>query len=505
MGIEETVEGLVGYARAHGLIEEEDAVWARNTVLDLIGADGAGFAAPVAPEEATSIDATLARLCSFARAAGAVGADEEDDALACRIMGALMPRPSAVAHRFNQLRAYDPRRATEWFHALAGDANFVRRAAIARDEKWVASTKWGDLEITINLSKPEKDPRAIARAGRAQSGSYPACALCAENVGYGGRGPASPLGAHPARQNLRAVPIDVGDETWALQYSPYAYFNEHCIAVAPVHRPMHIDATTFRRLLALTEALPHYFFGSNADLPIVGGSILSHDHFQGGRHTFPMERAAEGRRVTVAGFPDVEAREVVWPLSVLRLRAADPDRLVGAASRVLEAWRGYSDASAGIVAESGGARHNTITPIARRKGAAFELDLVLRCNVTSPEAPWGVFHPSEDLHHIKRENIGLIEVMGLAILPGRLKRELAAVERVLCEGGDFAADPLCAPHAAWAEGLRARYGAIEVDAVHETVEREVGQVFARVLECAGVFKWDEAGRAAWERFLARLA
>jgi UDPglucose--hexose-1-phosphate uridylyltransferase len=268
---------------------------------------------------------------------------------------------------------------------------------------------------------------------------------------------------------------------------------------------MHIDATTFRRLLALTEALPHYFFGSNADLPIVGGSILSHDHFQGGRHTFPMERAPEGDRVALAGFPQVEAHAVVWPLSVLRLRAADPVELVRAADQVLRVWRGYSDSEVGIVAESQGAPHNTITPIARRAGSAFELDLVLRCNVTSPEAPGGVFHPTEDLHHIKRENIGLIEVMGLAILPGRLKRELAAVARALVEGCDLAADPLCAPHAAWAEGLRARYGSFEEATVRAVLRQEVGQVFAQVLECAGVFKWDETGRAAWERFLARLA
>lgn len=505
MGIEATVEGLVAYARAHGLIEAADVAWARNTVLDLVGCDGAGFAQPVAPRDATSIDATLANLCAFARTQGALTAGEEDDAFACRIMGALMPRPSEVVRRFEELRAADPRRATDWFYALSGDANFVRRAAIARDEKWCAPTKWGDLEITINLSKPEKDPRAIARAGRARRSGYPACALCVDNVGYGGRGPASPWGAHPARHNLRAAPVDAGDETWALQYSPYAYFNEHCIAVAPVHRPMHIDATTFRRLLALTEALPHYFFGSNADLPIVGGSILSHDHFQGGRHTFPMERAPEGDRVALAGFPDVEAYTVVWPLSVLRLRAADPSRLVQAADRVLEVWRDYSDAQAGIVAESDRARHNTITPIARRAGRAFELDLVLRCNVTSPEAPWGVFHPTEDLHHIKRENIGLIEVMGLAILPGRLKRELAALARALVEGSDLAADPLCAPHAAWAEGLRTRYGSFEEATVRELLQREVGQVFAQVLECAGVFKWDDAGRAAQARFLDRLA
>ena len=472
MGIEETVEGLVAYARERGLIEAEDALWARNTVLDAVGADGAGFARAVAPAPVDAIDGALSDLCAFARASGALAQDESDDAFACRVMGLLMPRPSEVARRFERLRAADSSAATEWFYALSGDAHFVRRAAIARDEKWLAPTRWGDLEITINLSKPEKDPRAIARAGRARRSGYPACALCLENVGYGGRGPQSPQGAHPARQNLRSVPI---------------------------------DAVTFRRLLALTEALPHYFFGSNADLPIVGGSILSHDHFQGGRHTFPMERAPHGDRVALAGYPHVEASTVTWPLSVLRLRATDPEELVVAADDVLRVWRGYSDPEVGIVAESEGVPHNTITPIARRVGGAFELDLVLRCNVTSPEAPWGVFHPTEDLHHIKRENIGLIEVMGLAILPGRLKRELAAVERALVGGIDLAADPLCAPHAIWAEGLRARYGSFEEATVREVIQREVGQVFAQVLECAGVFKWDDSGRAAWERFLAHLA
>ena len=402
----------------------------------------------------------------------------------------------------------------------------MRRSAIAKNIAWKTPTRWGDLEITINLSKPEKDPRDIARAGAARNTGekYPACQLCIENEGYSGRGAASPMGDHPARQNLRIVPIELGGERWGFQYSPYAYFNEHSIAMSAHHRPMHIDRASLTCLLDFVDTLPHYFIGSNADLPIVGGSILSHDHFQGGAHEFPMMHAEVAQAFTMPGFEDIEGAVLTWPLSVLRLRADDRARLLDACVHVIDRWRDWTDEESGVIARTpDGTPHNTVTPVIRRVdaegrvgGERYEAYLALRCNITSEEHPLGVFHPHAEYHHIKKENIGLIEVMGLAILPARLKTELAAVgARLRAAAQDGAApadvlaaleaDPACASHAAWAREVFARRSDELADGdVDAILHEEVGAVFGHVLEDAGVYKWDEAGRAAQQRFIDAL-
>ena len=541
-GLRDAIQALVDYAVSRRLIGWNDRIWSYNTVLEAAGAFGpapeeswalaeerqvsALAPAPAAPS--FDLEGTLA---GIAEAAVANGAAEDTasgrDRVAMRIMGQLMPRPSQVAEEFDgRLLVGEGHAATDWFYRLCCDAGYVRRAAIARNIKWTTNTRWGDLEITINLSKPEKDPREIAAAGAAKDTGekYPACQLCIENEGYPGRSAAAPGGAHPARQNLRIVPIELDGERWGLQYSPYAYFNEHCIAMSAHHRPMHIDARALTCLLDFVDKLPHYFIGSNADLPIVGGSILSHDHFQGGAHEFPMMKAKVASEFAVPGFPGVKGAVMQWPLSVLRLRGADRNELHDACVHVIDAWRAYSDESVGVVAhDADGTPHNTVTPIVRRVdgaghigGSEYEAYLALRCNITSDEHPLGVFHPHAEYHHIKKENIGLIEVMGLAILPPRLVGELAAVRTHLLdavrEGADvdtlshaLLADPSSAPHAAWAQDVYARRSADLNDEDTESVLRqEVGAVFGRVLENAGVFKWDEAGRAAQQRFIDAL-
>jgi len=458
---------LASYAASAGIIDAQDLDWAFNRVLECVGAYGPAASFAPLPDN-YDFESDLDVLAD----AGVANGQAEDsatgrDRLSMRIMGALMPRPSEVAARFDAVREErGPEAATDWFYQLCCDVNYVRRSAIARNLEWLTSTRWGNLEITINKSKPEKDPRDIAAAGAASVGeAYPACQLCVENEGYSGR-PAAIGGGHPARQNLRIVPIELGGDRWGFQYSPYAYFTEHCIAMSAEHRPMHIDRAAFSCLLDFVDLFPHYFVGSNADLPIVGGSILSHDHFQGGRHTFPMMRAAVSDRFQLAPFLSVSCEVLEWPLSVLRLSCDDRDVLLEAAVYVLDAWRSWSDEEVGVFAfDADGTPHNTITPICRRSGSTYELYLALRCNVTTDEHPLGVFHPHEDKWHVKKENIGLIEVMGLAILPPRLEAELAS-------------------------------GAL--------TKQEIGEVFGAVLEDAGVFKWDEQGRLALRRFLESL-
>ena len=509
-------QGLADYAAAHGLTGADDRVWAYNAILECAGATGPAPApgwvlGTPAPGDAFDLDATLAAI-SEAAVANGVADDTASgrDRASCRVMGLLMPRPSQVSARFHELAAHDPKAATDWFYQLCCDAGYVRRSAIARNVKWSTPTRWGDLEITINLSKPEKDPREIAAAGVAANDGekYPACQLCIENEGYPGRAASAPGGAHPARQNLRIVPLELGGERWGLQYSPYAYFNEHCIAMSAHHRPMHIDRATLGCLLDFVDTVPHYFIGSNADLPIVGGSILSHDHFQGGAHEFPMMRAATAETFAMAAHPNVGGEVLEWPLSVLRLTAASRDELLGACVHVIDAWRSWSDVAAGVIArDEDGTPHNTVTPVIRRVGERYEAYLALRCNVTTSEHPLGVFHPHAEYHHIKRENIGLIEVMGLAILPPRLVPELEAVRGHLLAGDLDAleAGELTASHAAWARDVYARR-AVELtpEGALDVLHEEVGAVFGRVLENAGVFKWDEAGRAAQRRFLDSL-
>ncbi|WP_342994627.1 UDP-glucose--hexose-1-phosphate uridylyltransferase [Parolsenella catena] len=509
-------QGLADYAAAHGLTGADDRVWAHNAILECAGATGPAPApgwvlGTPAPGDAFDLDATLAAI-SEAAVANGVADDTASgrDRASCRVMGLLMPRPSQVSARFHELAAHDPKAATDWFYQLCCDAGYVRRSAIARNVKWSTPTRWGDLEITINLSKPEKDPREIAAAGVAANDGekYPACQLCIENEGYPGRAASAPGGAPPARQYLRIIPLELGGERWGLQYSPYAYFNEHCIAMSAHHRPMHIDRATLGCLLDFVDTVPHYFIGSNADLPIVGGSILSHDHFQGGAHEFPMMRAATAETFAMAAHPNVGGEVLEWPLSVLRLTAASRDELLGACVHVIDAWRSWSDVAAGVIArDEDGTPHNTVTPVIRRVGERYEAYLALRCNVTTGEHPLGVFHPHAEYHHIKRENIGLIEVMGLAILPPRLVPELEAVRGHLLAGDLDAleADELTASHATWARDVYARRAAeLTPEGALDVLHEEVGAVFGHVLENAGVFKWDEAGRAAQRRFLDSL-
>ena len=457
---------LVAHATAAKTIEATDCVWAFNSMLEAVGAFGP--ACPKVDASEFDLDSALAVLAEQAVQNGLVEDSATGrDRAAMRVAGCITPRPSEVAARFEALQDADgPQAATNWFYELCCNVNYVRESAIARNVEWIAPTRWGDLEITINKSKPEKDPRDIAAAGSAPAGeAYPACQLCVQNEGYSGR-PAALGGGHPARQNLRIVPIELGGERWGFQYSPYAYFNEHCIAMSTEHRPMHIDRAAFSCLLDFVDKFPHYFVGSNADLPIVGGSILSHDHFQGGRHEFPMDRAAELDGFVMDDHPQVQCFVLEWPLSVIRLRSNSRDALLNAAEHVLLRWRDWDDPQVGVVShESDGTRHNTVTPICRRRGEAYEMDLALRCNITTDEHPLGVFHPHEDKWHVKKENIGLIEVMGLAILPPRLEGEMEA-------------------------GRLSR--------------EEIGRVFGAVLEDAGVFKWDDSGRAAQARFVAAL-
>ena len=490
--IDNAVAALADYAVRTGLIEETDRVWAVNRLLDAL--DKKTYEAPETVE-ARPLEAILGELLDYAVAQGIL----EDgvtsrDLFDAELMGRLTPRPSQAIRTFQEKYARSPREATDWYYRFSQDTDYIRRYRIARDRKWVVPTSYGDLDITINLSKPEKDPRAIAAAKAAPQGGYPKCQLCRENEGYAGRMD------HPARQNHRVIPITIDGQDWFLQYSPYVYYNEHCIALNSRHVPMKIDRSAFRKLLDFVKRFPHYFVGSNADLPIVGGSILSHDHFQGGRYTFAMEKAPVERAVSFPGYADVEAGIVKWPMSVLRLRCADDGRLVDLADRVLTAWRGYTDAGAFVFAETDGEPHNTITPIARMREGQFELDLVLRNNITTAEYPLGVYHPHPELHHIKKENIGLIEVMGLAVLPARLKGEMAALADVLVSGGDLRADEALAKHAGWAEELQTRY-AFTRENVTGILEQEIGQVFAAVLEHAGVYKCTEQGREAFLRFI----
>ena len=500
--IDDAIRGLVEYGLETGLIEREDAIYARNQILDVMGLSE--YREPEAHRAYAGLGEILKELLDDACARGLLESDSVvyRDLFDTRLMNCLMPRPSEVNREFWKRYGQSPETATEYYYKLSQDSDYIRRYRIKKDMKWTADTRYGRLDITVNLSKPEKDPKAIAAAKLAKQSGYPKCQLCMENVGYAGRT------NHPARNNHRVIPITVNGGEWGFQYSPYVYYNEHCIVFNGEHIPMKIERATFVKLFDFIKLFPHYFLGSNADLPIVGGSILSHDHFQGGHYTFAMAKAPIEKHFTLEGFEDVEAGIVFWPMSVLRLRCGDSDRLVELGDRVLAAWRGYSDEAAFIFAETDGEPHNTITPIARKVGDKFELDLVLRNNLTTEEFPLGVYHPHQELHHIKKENIGLIEVMGLAVLPSRLKKELADLADFIAEGRDIRADEELAKHADWVEEFLPRYAAAGVTVTRENVNgilrTEVGNVFARVLEDAGVYKCDENGRAAFGRFLASV-
>ena len=490
--IDSSIFDLVNYALRAGLIEEGDRVWAENSLIAALGLRS--DTRPAGEPKERELEEILKELLDYAEESGIIeGGITERDLLDARLMGLLTPRPSEVIRAFSDRYAESPKAATDFYYALSRATDYIRTYRVKKDLKWKSETEYGELDITINLSKPEKDPKAIAAAGKAKASGYPKCLLCREAEGYAGRLD------YPCRANHRLIPLTLNGENFFLQYSPYVYYNEHCIVLNGQHVPMKINKAAFLKLLDFVGQFPHYFLGSNADLPIVGGSILSHDHFQGGHYTFAMAKAPIERELSFAGFADVKAGIVKWPMSVIRISGPDPMRLADLADRILTAWRGYSDPGVMVFAETDGEPHNTITPIARRRGEDFELDLVLRNNLTTEEYPLGLFHPHQELHHIKKENIGLIEVMGLAVLPARLKTELKELEELLVSGGDLYASETAAKHAPWAEELKTRY-TFTAENAESILRQEVGVVFSRVLEHAGVFKRDETGCAAFLRF-----
>ncbi|MDO4415046.1 MAG: UDP-glucose--hexose-1-phosphate uridylyltransferase [Erysipelotrichaceae bacterium] len=497
--LQKAISELVEYAVRKEWITEEDRIWASNRILEALNVNGFEGLTEV-NGELREIQEILNDLCDDAYERGVIEGNSAAyyDLLDTKLIGLLVPRPAEIISKFNELYAASPKQATDWYYEFSNDTNYIRRQRIAKDRKWTVDTEYGVMDITINLSKPEKDPKAIAAAGKAKSSGYPKCLLCCENEGYAGHL------SHPARQNHRIIPITLGGKDYFLQYSPYVYYNEHCIVFNRIHTPMHIDADAFGNLLDFVTIFPHYFIGSNADLPIVGGSVLSHDHYQGGHYEFAMARAEIEEKITVNGFEAVEAGIVRWPMSVIRLKSADRTMLCNCAAHILNRWRSYDDEKAFIYHETDGEPHNTITPIARRRDGEYELDLVLRNNITTDEYPLGVFHPHAEKHHIKKENIGLIEVMGLAVLPARLKDELAALADAMVSHKDLSDNPLTASHQEWAEDIMKRYPDLNEDNVNEILEKETGIVFSHVLEDAGVFKRNEEGKAAFKRFIDSL-
>ena len=490
--IDRSIKKLVCYGLEKELFTERDRIYVTNRILEILGLDEFDCDETFTD---VNLEETLKELLDFAVKKGII----EDsivyrDLFDTKLMGAMMPRPSEVTERFGELYKDSPKTATDYFYKLSCDSDYIRRYRVERDVKWVTSTEYGDLDITINLSKPEKDPKAIAAAKNAPQAGYPKCMLCRECEGYAGRV------NYPARQNHRVIPVTINNTDWCFQYSPYVYYNEHCIVFNSKHTPMAINRDTFKKLLDFVKQFPHYFVGSNADLPIVGGSILSHDHFQGGNYTFAMAKAPVEYPLTFKGFDDVDAGILKWPMSVIRLSSPDPDRLIGLADKILAAWRGYTDEAAFIFAETDGEPHNTITPIARKNGERYELDLVLRNNITTPEHPLGVYHPHSELHHIKKENIGLIEVMGLAVLPSRLKTEIALLETAILENRDISNDETLSKHAEWTKEIKAKYSDINENNIGKIIKDEIGLVFAKVLEHAGVYKRTPEGIAAFKRF-----
>ena len=496
MTIDTCIDSLVSYAMNRGLAEPVDHYVLVNRLLDILRKDDY---TPTDEPQSEDLEEILAGILDYAVEKGLC----EDNITArdifdTRIMGAITPMPREVIRTFRERYAQSPEAATEWYYRFSCDTDYIRRYRIAKDMRWKYDSAYGQMDITINLSKPEKDPRAIAAAKNAPQTAYPKCQLCRENEGYAGRM------NHPARANHRIIPISVCGEDWCLQYSPYVYYNEHCIVFNNLHTPMKIERATFRKLLDFVGLFPHYFVGSNADLPIVGGSILSHDHFQGGHYEFAMAKAPIEKPWVFPGFEDVEAGIVHWPMSCIRLTCADDTRLVELADKLLTAWRGYTDERCFIFAQTDGEPHNTITPIARMRDGKYQLDLVLRNNITTPEHPLGVYHPHAKLHHIKKENIGLIEVMGLAVLPSRLKDEMQQLADCLLTGKDVRSNPAIEKHADWVEGFLPHYDSITEENVMDILKEEIGRVFVRVLEDAGVYKCTEEGRQAFGRFMASL-
>ena len=495
--IDQAITELVQYGLDTGLVAPEDKIFVTNQILEALGLES--YEETPGSRGAEELEQILKEITDYAVEKELI-ADSivYRDLFDTKIMGKLVPLPSMVSHKFYELYQEGPKKATDYFYKLSQDSDYIRRYRIKKDQKWITETPYGEMEITINLSKPEKDPKAIAAAKNAAQSGYPKCQLCKENEGYAGRV------NHPARQNHRIIPIRIDGKDWGFQYSPYVYYNEHCIVFNGEHVPMKIERATFAKLLDFVSQFPHYFVGSNADLPIVGGSILRHDHFQGGNHEFAMAKAPVIKEYVIPGYEDVRAGMVKWPMSVIRLQCKDKERLISAADHILMCWRSYTDEAAFIFAETNGEPHNTITPIARIRDGYFELDLVLRNNITTEEHPLGVYHPHAKLHHIKKENIGLIEVMGLAVLPSRLKSEMEQLADAILEGKDIRSNEVLEKHADWVEEFLPKYTDITKENIMDILHEEIGQVFNQVLEDAGVYKQTEEGRAAFERFVGSL-
>ncbi len=507
--INQYIKALTEYGLKCGLISIEDKIYTTNLLLDLLHLDD--YNEPTkANEQITemSLEEILGGICDYAYENGLI---EENgvvyrDLFDTKVMNCLLPRPSEVIHTFHKKYTDSPKEATDYYYKFSQDSDYIRRYRIEKDIKWEAETPYGSIDMTINLSKPEKDPKAIAAAGRAKQSGYPKCLLCIENEGYAGR-----LN-HPARENHRIIPITICGEPWGLQYSPYVYFNEHCIILNTKHVPMTIERSVFEKFFDFLRQFPHYMICSNADLPIVGGSILSHEHFQGGCYEMPMARAQIEKEITIPGYEDIRAGILNWPLSVIRIQGRDQNRLVELAAHILEKWRGYTDEEAFIFAYTNGTdgeqtqkiRHNTITPAARRRGEDYELDLVLRNNITTEDRPLGVYHPRNEYHHIKKENIGAIEAMGLAILPSRLRDELKLLAEYILEKKDIRSNEMLIKHADWVDDFLPRYSKINRDNVMDILKQETGMVFVGVLEDAGVFKRTPEGRLYFDRFINSL-
>ncbi len=506
MNIYDNIRALVKYGLDTGLVEKEDEIFTTNRLLELFKLDemeeteGGNISGAAKSANGEALEKILGEMMDYAHEAGILPEDDitHRDLFDTKIMSMLMPRPGEVIRKFHELYEKSPREATDFFYKLSQDSDYIRRYRIVKDQKWVAPTKYGDLDVTINLSKPEKDPKAIAAAKLAKQSGYPKCLLCMENVGYAGRV------NHPARQNHRIIPVTIQDSRWGFQYSPYVYYNEHCIVFNGGHVPMKIEHGTFCKLFDFVKQFPHYFVGSNADLPIVGGSILSHDHFQGGHYEFAMAKAPVEKSFKIKGYEDVEAGIVNWPMSVIRLGGENTERIIELADHILETWREYTDEDAFIYAYTDNEPHNTITPIARKRGDRFEIDLVLRNNITTEEHPLGVYHPHAKLHHIKKENIGLIEVMGLAVLPARLKGEMEQLSEAILAGKDIRSDGVLEKHADWVEEFLPKYEKVDAGNVHDILRKEIGLVFMQVLEDAGVYKRTEEGQKAFMRFVEKL-
>lgn len=496
--VERSIKKLVQYGLEKKLIEKEDTIYVTNRILNLLGIEE--YNEPEEEFKNIELEEVLKELLDYAAVNGLLENDSVvyRDLFDAKLMNCMISKPSEIIRRFNDLYKESPMAATEFFYDFSKNTDYIRTYRVRKDMKWTVDTKYGELDITINLSKPEKDPKAIAAAKLAKQSGYPKCLLCMENEGYAGRV------NHPARDNHRIIPITINNQQWGFQYSPYVYYNEHCIVFNGQHIPMKIEHESFVKLFDFVKLFPHYFLGSNADLPIVGGSILSHDHFQGGNYEFAMAKAPIEKAFTVKGFEDVEAGIVKWPLSVIRLKGKDSDRIIALADHILGNWRSYTDEAAFVYAETNGESHNTITPIARIKNGLFELDLTLRNNITTDEHPMGVYHPHTELHHIKKENIGLIEVMGLAVLPARLKDEMEALKKAVLSKEDIRKNDMIEKHADWVDEFILKYDEINEDNITDILQKEIGLVFEKVLEDAGVYKCTPEGREAFVRFINSL-